>query len=99
MNLKAISSLSILVLLLGVSSSSYHLAFALENTNDQSILKKDLQSIMNDYKAAVTKAKADLLSSIAKAKAELKLDIQKAKVEAKAALIQLKAAVDKNNLS
>ncbi|MBI5377609.1 MAG: hypothetical protein HZA82_03195 [Thaumarchaeota archaeon] len=127
MNLKAISGLSILVLLLGVTSSSYHLAFALESTNEQSLLKKGVQSIMNDYKVAVAKAKSDLLSSIVKAntnaklaiqkgipideintvtkttiikaKTELKLDLQKAKAEAKTALIQLKAAVDKNKLS
>lgn len=127
MNPKAISSLSILVLLLGVASSSYHLAFALENTNEQSLLKKGVQSIMDDYKVAVAKAKSDLLSSIVKAntnaklaiqkgipideintvtkttiikaKTELKLDLQKAKAEAKTALMQLKAAVDKNKLS
>ena len=127
MNLKAISGISVLVLLLGVASSSYHLAFALENTNEQSLLKKGIQSIMDDYKIAVAKAKSDLLSSIvkantdaklaiqkgipideinpvtkttiAKAKAELKLDLQKAKVDAKTALLQLKAAVDKNKIS
>ena len=123
MNLKAIFGLSALVLLLGVVSSNYHTAFALD-TSEQLLLKKDLRTIMNDYKAAVAKAKAGLLSSIkkanadaklavqkgipmdeinaatkttiAQAKAELKLDIQKAKAEAKTALLQLKAAVDKN---
>ena len=126
MNLKAISAISIIVLLLGITSSSSHTAIAL-GTNDSLILKKDLRLIMNDYKATVTKAKADLLSSIkkanadaklavqkgipmdeintatkatiAKARADLKLDILKAKAEAKAALLELKAAVDKNNLS
>lgn len=76
MNLKAISGLSILVLLLGITSSSYHTAFALD-TNEQPILKKDLRSIMNDYKAAVAKAKAGLLSSIEKANADAKLAVQK----------------------
>lgn len=38
-------------------------------------------------------------TTIAKARAELKLDIQKAKAEAKSALMQLKAAVDKNKTS
>ena len=126
MNLKVASCLSILVLLLGVASSSYHTAFALD-TSEQLLLKKDLRSIMDDFKAAVGKAKAELLSSvekansdaklavqkgipideinaatkstIAKAKAELKLDIQKAKADAKTALLQLKAAVDKNKQS
>lgn len=126
MNLKAISGISIAVLLLGITSSSSHVALAL-GTNDSLILKKDLRLIMNEYKATVTKAKAELLSSIkkanaeaklavqkgipmdeinaatkatiAKARADLKLDIQKAKVEAKAALLELKAVVDKNNHS
>ena len=126
MNLKAIFGLSALVLLLGVVSSNYHTAFALD-TNEQYILKKDLRSIMDDFKAAVGKAKAELLSSvekansdaklavqkgipideinaatkstITKARAELKLDIQKAKADAKTALLQLKAAVDKNKQS
>lgn len=124
MNLKVISGLSILVLLFGVASSNHHTAFALD-TNEQSALKNDLRSIMSDYKVAVSKAKANLISSIekanadakiaaqkgisideintvtkttiAKARAELKLDIQKAKADAKTALLQLKAAVDKNN--
>ena len=126
MNLKAISAISIVVLLLGITSSSSHTALAL-GTHDSLILKKDLRLIMNEYKATVTKAKADLLSSIkkanadaklavqkgipideintatkatiAKARADLKLDILKAKAEAKAALLELKAAVDKNNFS
>ncbi len=126
MNLKAISGISIVVLLLGITGLSSHVALAL-GTNDSLILKKDLRVIMNEYKATVTKAKAELLSSIkkansdaklavqkgvpmdeinaitkatiAKARADLKLDIQKAKIEAKAALLELKAAVDKNNQS
>lgn len=126
MNLKTASGVSIMVLLLGVASSSYHTASAL-GTNDSITLKKDLRVIMNDYKANIDKAKAELLFSIkkanadaklavqkgipmdeinavtkatiAKARADLKLDIQKAKAEAKAALLQLKAAVDKNNSS
>ena len=77
MNLKVISGLSVLVLLLGVASSSYHLAFALESTNEQTILKKGVQSIMNDYRIAVEKAKSDLLSSIVKANTDAKLAIQK----------------------
>jgi len=125
MNLKTISGISIVVLLLGVVSSSNHAAYA-SGTNDSIILKKDLRLIMNDYKAALDKAKAEFLSSIkkandaaklsvqkgipmdeinavtkatiAKARADLKLDIQKAKTEAKTVLLQLKAAVDRNNL-
>jgi len=78
MNLKTISGLSILVLLLGVVSSSNHSAFALEkSTSEQYILKKSLQSIMTDYKVAVTKAKAELLSSIKKANSDAKLAVQK----------------------
>ena len=76
MNLKMASCLSILVLLLGVASSSYHTAFALD-TSEQLLLKKDLRTIMNDYKAAVAKAKAGLLSSIKKANADAKLEVQK----------------------
>ena len=126
MNLKTVSGISIVVLLLGVASSSHHTASAL-GTNDSIILKKDLRLIMGDYKAAIDKAKAQLLSSIKKAnadaklavqkgipmdeinavtkvtidkaRADLKLDIQKAKAEAKATLLQLKAAVNRNNLS
>ncbi|HSB57598.1 MAG TPA: hypothetical protein VLD38_07310 [Nitrosopumilaceae archaeon] len=125
MDLRAISGISIVILLLGITSSSSHVALAL-GTDDPLILKKDLKLIMKEYKAAVTKAKAELISSIkkanadaklavqkgipmdeinaatkatiAKARAELKLDIQKAKIEAKAALLELKAAVDRNNL-
>lgn len=125
MNLKTISGIFIVVLLLGVVSSSNHAAYA-SGTNDSIILKKDLRLIMNDYKAALDKAKAEFLSSIkkandaaklsvqkgipmdeinavtkatiAKARADLKLDIQKAKTEAKTVLLQLKAAVDRNNL-
>ena len=125
MNLKTISGISIVVLLLGVVSSSNHAAYA-SGTNDSIILKMDLRLIMNDYKAALDKAKAEFLSSIkkandaaklsvqkgipmdeinavtkatiAKARADLKLDIQKAKTEAKTVLLQLKAAVDRNNL-
>ncbi|MGH9998941.1 MAG: hypothetical protein ACRD90_03650 [Nitrosopumilaceae archaeon] len=126
MNLKTVSGISIVVLLLGVASSSHHITSAL-GTNDSIILKKDLRLIMDDYKATIDKAKAQLLSSIkkanadaklavqkgipmdeinavtkatiAKARADLKLDIQKAKAEAKVTLLQLKAAVDRNNLS
>ena len=87
MNLKTASGISIMVLLLGVTSSSYHTTSAL-GTNDFIILKKDLRVIMNDYKANVDEAKAELLFSI-----------KKAKPEAMAALFQLKSAVDKNNLS
>ena len=76
MNLKAIFGLSVLVLLLGVVSSSYHTAFAFD-ANEQSLLKKNLKSIMDDYKAAVAKAKAELLSSIKKANADAKLAVQK----------------------
>ncbi|MGI0008386.1 MAG: hypothetical protein ACRD92_02060 [Nitrosopumilaceae archaeon] len=126
MNLKTVSGISNVVLLLGVASSSHHITSAL-GTNDSIILKKDLRLIMDDYKATIDKAKAQLLSSIkkanadaklavqkgipmdeinavtkatiAKARADLKLDIQKAKAEAKVTLLQLKAAVDRNNLS
>jgi hypothetical protein len=78
MNLKTISGLSVLVLLFGVVSSSNHYAFALDkSTNEQYLLKKDLQSIMNDYKIAVAKAKAELLSSIKKANTDAKLAVQK----------------------
>lgn len=66
-----------MVLLLGVASSNYHLAFALESTNEQSLLKKGVQTIMDDYKMAVAKAKSNLLSSIAKANTNAKLAIQK----------------------
>jgi len=124
MNLKTISGISIVVLLLGVVSSSNHAVYA-SRTNDAIILKKDLRLIMNDYKVALDKARAEFLSSIkkanadaklavqkgipmdeinaltkatiTKARAELKLDIQKAKIEAKTVLLQLKAAVDRNN--
>lgn len=124
MNLKIVSGISIMVLLFGVVSSSNHAVYA-SGTNDSEILKKDLRLIMNDYKLALDKAKAEFLSSIkkanadaklavqkgipmdeinavtkatiAKARAELKLDIQKAKAEAKTVLLQLKAAVDRNN--
>ena len=78
MNLKTISSLSVLVLLFGVVSASNHYAFALDkSTNEQYFLNKDLQSIMNDYKVAVVKAKADLLSSVKKANTDAKLAVQK----------------------
>ena len=76
MNLKVISGISIVVLLLGITSSSYHTAFAL-GTNESLILKKDLRVIMNDYKATVDKAKAELLSSIKKANTNAKLAVQK----------------------
>src|SRR3990172_8660370 len=76
MNLKTISAISIVVLLLGVVSSSNHAAYA-SGTNDSIILKKDLRLIMNDYKAAVDKAKAEFLSSIKKANADAKLAVQK----------------------
>lgn len=66
-----------MVLLLGVASSNYHLAFALESTSEQSLLKKGVQTIMDDYKMAVAKAKSNLLSSIAKANTNAKLAIQK----------------------
>ena len=69
--------MSVLILVLGVASSSYHLAFALENTNEQSLLKKGVQSIIDDYKMAVAKAKSELLSSIVKANTDAKLAIQK----------------------
>ena len=78
MNLKIIFGLSALVLLFGAVSTSNHYAFALDkSTNKQYFLNKDLQSIMNDYKIAVTKAKADLLSSVKKANADAKLAVQK----------------------
>ena len=76
MNLKAIFGLSALVLLLGVVISNHHTAFALD-TNEQYILKKDLRSIMDDFKAAVGKAKAELLSSVEKANSDAKLAVQK----------------------
>lgn len=75
MNLKAAAGISIMVLLLGVTSSSYHTASAL-GTNDSIILKKDLRVIMNDYKASIDKAKAELLFSIKKANADAKLAVQ-----------------------
>ncbi len=84
---KCISSLSIVILTLDVVSSSYPSAFVIR-VDDQPMLKKDLRSIMDDYKSAVTKAKADLLSFI-----------QKAKAEVKEALLRLKIAVDENKLS
>jgi len=76
MNLKIASGISIMVLLLGVTSSSYHTASAL-GTNDSAILKKDLRVIMNDYKASIEKAKAELLFSVKKANADAKLAVQK----------------------
>ena len=78
MNLKAISGFSILVLLFSVVGASNHYAFALDkSTNAQYSLNKDIQSIMNDYKVAVAKAKAELLSSVKKANVDAKLAVQK----------------------
>ena len=126
MNLKVISGISIIVLILGLAGSSSHNVYAIDTT-ESLVLKKDLKLIMNDYKVAIDKARAEFLSSIkkanheaklavqkgipmdeineltkatiTKARAELKLDIQKAKTEAKTVLLQIKAAVDRNNLS
>ncbi len=76
MSLKTASGISIMVLLLGVYSSSYHTASAL-GTDDSMILKKDLRVIMNDYKTSIEKAKAELLFSVKKANADAKLAVMK----------------------
>jgi hypothetical protein len=74
MNLKISSVCSVLVLLLGAVSQS---AFAAESIPEDSLLKKDLKSIMNDYKLAVQKARADLLKAVQKANADAKDAVQK----------------------
>jgi hypothetical protein len=76
MNLKIASGISIMVLLLGVTSSGYHTVSA-SGTNDSEILKKDLRVIMNDYKTSIEKAKEKLLFSVKKANADAKLAVLK----------------------
>jgi hypothetical protein len=126
MNLRVISGVFIVILMLGISGSSSYNANAL-SMNESIMLKKDLKSIMDDYQLAIEKAREDFVASIkkanydaklavkggipmdeinsatkatiSKARAELKFDIQQAKTEAKTMLLQLKAAVDRNNLS
>jgi len=126
MNLRVISGAFIVILILGISGSSFYNAYAL-GTNESIILKKDLKSIMNEYQLAIEKAREDFVTSIkkanhdaklavkkgipmdeinlatkatiSKARADLKFDIQQARIEAKTMLLQLKAAVDRINLS
>lgn len=76
MNLKAAFGISIVVLLLGITSTSYHNAHALD-TKDTIILKKDLRVIMDNYKANIDKAKAELLLSIKKANSDAKQAVLK----------------------
>jgi hypothetical protein len=126
MSLRVILGVFIVILILGITSSSFYNANAL-STNESIILKKDLKSIMKDYQLAIEKARENFVDSIkkanydaklavkkgipmdeinsatkatiSKARVELKFDIQQAKTEAKTMLLQLKAAVDRNNLS
>lgn len=76
MNLKIASFFSVMVLLLGITSVVNHSVFAVEDVQEKMLLKKDLSSIMNDYKASILKARADLLKAIEKAKADAKDAVQ-----------------------
>lgn len=77
MNLKLVSCLTILVLLLGVTSFASNHAFAIKHNAQENILKKDLKSIMAEYSATITKAKADFINAIEKSNANAKSAIQK----------------------
>ncbi len=71
MNLKIISSFSILVLLCGV------ILYAHNSASATPYPKNDIRSIMENYRVAIEKARADLLSSIGKANSDAKASIQK----------------------
>ncbi|MGQ0794696.1 MAG: hypothetical protein ACT4N5_00725 [Nitrosopumilaceae archaeon] len=76
MNLKVISGAFIVILILGISGSSFYNANAL-GRNESIILKKDLKSIMNDYQLAIEKAREDFVASIKKANHDAKLAVKK----------------------
>ncbi|MBI3842435.1 MAG: hypothetical protein HY295_04750 [Thaumarchaeota archaeon] len=71
MNLRLVSGFSILVLLLGVTAYAHNSAYAVQYS------KNDVRSVMENYRIAIEKARADLLSSIGKANSDAKASIQK----------------------
>lgn len=71
MNLKLISGFSILVLLLSITAYAHNYAYAAP------YLKNDIRSIMENYRIAIEKARADLRSAIEKANSDAKASIEK----------------------
>lgn len=71
MNLKLAACFSVLVLLLGVTTYAHNSAYATQYP------KNDLRTIMENYRMATEKARADLITSIGKANSDAKAFVQK----------------------